>query len=166
MAQADSSVLAVPAGRSGCPVNLTLELMGDRWSMLLLRDLAFGGPSHYRELLAGSTEGIATNVLSARLSKLTEAGMLSRRADPTHAQRFSYCLTEPAIEFVPVLVSISAWASTWLPADPRMTGIARALHAGGDDLMSRFMDELRQEHLAGHPTTPTSLRVTLAADPS
>jgi hypothetical protein len=67
---------------------------------------------------------------------------------------------------VPVLVSISMWASTWLPADPRVTGIARALDAGGDDLMSRFMDEVRQEHLAGHPATPTSLRVILAADSS
>lgn len=166
MTQADFPALVVPPGRSGCPVNLTLELMGDRWSMLLLRDLTFGGPSHYRELLAGSTEGIATNVLSARLNKLTEAGMLTRRADPTHAQRFSYCLTEPAIEFLPVLVSISTWASKWLPADPGTTGIARALHVGGDDLMSRFMDELRQEHLAGRPATPTSLRVTLAADSS
>ena len=163
MMQADgASLLTVPTPRSRCPINLTAELLGDRWSLLILRDLAFGGPRHYRELLAGSTEAIATNILSGRLSKLTAAGMLAKRADPTHAQRFDYCLAEPAIDFLPVLVTISTWASRWLPVDPSMTAIAEALDDGGPELQARFMDELRSEHLRGHAPTEDALRFSLA----
>ncbi|QBX56757.1 transcriptional regulator [Nocardioides seonyuensis] len=163
MTQADGmSRLAVATPRSGCPINLTAELLGDRWSLLVLRDLAFGGPRHYRELLAGSTESIATNILSGRLRKLTAAGMLTKRADPTHAQRFDYCLAEPAIDFLPVLVAISMWASRWLPVDPSTTAIAEALDDGGPELQARFMDELRSEHLGGHAPTDGALRLSLA----
>jgi DNA-binding HxlR family transcriptional regulator len=159
------SLLQVVNPRSGCPINLAAELLGDRWSLLVLRDLAFGGPRHYRDLLAGSAEGIASNILSTRLSKLVAAGMLARRPDPTHRQRFDFCLTEPAIEFLPALVTISMWAATWLPADPAMSTIARALHDGGPELLARFMDELRAEHLHGRAAAATSLRHTFAGSP-
>ena len=162
MTQADdAALLDVPEPRSGCPVNLTTELLGDRWSLLVLRDLTFGGPSHYRELLTGSTEGIATNILSARLAKLVSSGMLTKRPDPTHSQRFDYCLTEAAIDFLPVLVAISTWASRWLPVDPEMASVAHALHEGGTRLQSRFMRELREEHLLGRPAPDTALRHSL-----
>ena len=58
----------MPAGKSGCPINLTVELLGDRWSLVLLRDVMFGGHRHFRELLTHSLEGIASNILSSRLS--------------------------------------------------------------------------------------------------
>lgn len=164
MSQVDAeALLTVPTPRSGCPINLTAELLGDRWSLLVLRDLTFGGPRHYRDVLAGSTEGIATNILAARLRKLVDAGMLAKRADPAHAQRFAYHLTEPAIDFLPVLVAISSWAARWLPVDPEMTRIAAALQDGGPELQSAFMAELRAEHLDGR-VLENGLRHTLAGD--
>ncbi len=75
------------APRSGCPINLTLELLGDRWSLIVVRDILFGNRRHFREMLTRSEEGIASNILTDRLSRLVEAGMLSRAADPSHRQK-------------------------------------------------------------------------------
>ncbi|MGO4285727.1 winged helix-turn-helix transcriptional regulator, partial [Bosea sp. TAB14] len=73
-------------GRSGCPINLTLEILGDRWSLIVLRDIMFGNRRHFREMLAKSDEGIASNILADRLKRLVERGLLSRRDDITHKQ--------------------------------------------------------------------------------
>src|SRR6516165_2175919 len=69
--------------RSGCPINLTLEALGDKWSLIVVRDIMFGGRRRFRELLAGSEEGIASNILADRLQHLVELGVLTRAADPT-----------------------------------------------------------------------------------
>src|SRR5271156_6893648 len=84
------------AHRSGCPINLTLELLGDRWSLLILRDIVFGGRRRFRELLR-SEERIASNILADRLRTLVEAGLLTRAGDPAHKQKTVYSLTEQAI---------------------------------------------------------------------
>ncbi|MFD0364762.1 winged helix-turn-helix transcriptional regulator [Nocardia sp. GCM10030253] len=78
--------LPVPPGKSGCPINMTIELLGDRWSLIVLRDIMFGGNTHFRELLAASIEGIASNILANRLAKLVAAGLLTRDNDPSHRQ--------------------------------------------------------------------------------
>src|SRR3989337_3471093 len=88
------------APRSGCPINLTLETLGDRWSLIVIRDLMFGNRRHYRELLNRSEEGIASNILADRLKRLVEAGLLSKADDPTHKQKGIYSLTEQAIHLV------------------------------------------------------------------
>ena len=68
--------------RSGCPINLTLEALGDRWSLIVIRDLMFGNRRHFRELLTRSEERIASNILADRLTRLEKAGLVSRRDDP------------------------------------------------------------------------------------
>ena len=90
--------------RSGCPINATIEVFGDRWSLLVLRDIVFGDRRYFRELQAGSEEGIASNILADRLKRLVESGLLTR-ADTRAGQRARYSLTEPAIQLVPVLGS-------------------------------------------------------------
>src|SRR5256885_1038716 len=70
--------------KSGCPINLTLEVLGDRWSLLIIRDMMFGNRRHFRELLTRSEEGIASNILAARLKVLVERGILNKADDPTH----------------------------------------------------------------------------------
>ena len=72
---------------------MTVEVLGDRWSLVILRDLTFGEHRRFRELLRHSTEGIASNLLSDRLRRLTEIGLLSRHGDPDHRQRIDYRLT-------------------------------------------------------------------------
>ena len=82
------------APRSGCPINLTLEALGDRWSLIVIRDLMFGNRRHFRELLTRSEERIASNILADRLTRLEKAGLVSRRDDPSHKQKVICSLTE------------------------------------------------------------------------
>ena len=96
-------------GRSGCPINLTLEQLGDRWSLIVIRDVMFGNRRTYGDLLAQSEEGIASNILADRLKRLTVSGLLTRRADPAHRQKGIYSLTESSIQLVPLLAQMGAW---------------------------------------------------------
>ena len=137
--------------RSGCPINLSLEVMGDRWSLIILRDMIFGGRRHFRELLNGSLEGIASNILADRLKHLVGLGMLTTAPDPTHKQKVIYSLTEMSIELVPVIAALGAWGSKWLPVTAELSVRATTLDQGGPKMWDRFMDDLRAEHL-GIPT--------------
>jgi len=129
--------------RSGCPINLTLELLGDRWSLIIIRDIMFGNRRHYRELLNLSVEGIASNVLADRLKTLVKAGLLTRRDDPTHRQKAIYSLTEPAIQLVPLLVQMGAWGRRHTPASKELSIRAKLLEDGGPNMWKAFMAELR-----------------------
>jgi DNA-binding HxlR family transcriptional regulator len=133
--------------RSGCPINLTLEEVGDKWSLIVIRDIIFGNRRHFRELLTKSEEGIASNILADRLKRLTEAGILARTDDPTHRQKAIYSLTEKGIELLPVLAQMSVWGRKYLPVTEELSIRAELLEKGGPKLWSQFMDELREIHL-------------------
>jgi DNA-binding HxlR family transcriptional regulator len=133
--------------RSGCPINLTLEVLGDRWSLIIIRDLMFGNRRHYRELLNQSEEGIASNVLADRLKRLTEAGLIARANDPSHKQKGIYSLTEPAIQLVPLLAQMGAWGRRHRPASEELSIRAEILEKGGPKMWDAFMSELRSVHL-------------------
>ena len=134
-------------GRSGCPINLTLEILGDRWSLIVLRDMMFGNRRHFRELLTKSEEGIASNILADRLRRLVEEGLISKADDPSHKQKALYSLTEMGIALVPVFAMMGAWGRRFLPVTPEMSIRAEILAEGGPALWSKFMDELRFLHL-------------------
>jgi DNA-binding HxlR family transcriptional regulator len=125
---------------------MAVESLGDRWSLLVLRDIMFGNRRHFRELLAGSEEGIASNILAHRLRHLTDAGLLTR-AQAGQGQRASYSLTEPAIQLVPILTELGAWGVRHRPTTPELAVRARLLADGGRPMQERFMDELREVHL-------------------
>jgi DNA-binding HxlR family transcriptional regulator len=96
--------------RSDCPINFALELFGDRWTFLIVRDLMFKGKHYYKEFLEAE-EGIATNILADKLSALEEAGIVSKTVDPTHRSKQIYKLTKKGIDLVPVLVEVILWSS-------------------------------------------------------
>jgi len=133
--------------RSSCPVNLTLEVLGDKWSLLVIRDIIFGNRRHFRELLNKSEERIASNILSDRLRTLLAHGMISKVDDPTHKQRAIYSLTEQGIELLPVLAQMAGWGRKYLPVTEEMAIRAQLLEEGGPKLWDKFMAELRAEHL-------------------
>jgi DNA-binding HxlR family transcriptional regulator len=135
------------AHRSGCPINLTLEVLGDKWSLLILRDMTFSGKRHFRELLTKSQEGIASNILADRLRLLVAEGLLTKADDPSHKQKAIYSLTEKGIALVPVFAEIGAWGRRFLPVSEELSIRAECLEAGGPKLWKRFMAELREEHL-------------------
>jgi DNA-binding HxlR family transcriptional regulator len=96
--------------RSRCPINLTLEAIGDSWSLLIVRDLMFRGAKTYKELLDGG-EGIATNILANRLARLQACGILRSERDPIDARRLKYYLTEKGIGLAPLLIEMILWGS-------------------------------------------------------
>ncbi len=141
------------AHRSGCPINLTLEVVGDRWSLLVIRDMIFGNRRHFRELLLKSEEGISSNILADRLKTLVEQGIITRTDDPTHKQKGIYSLTEQGIALLPVLAQMAAWGRKYLPVTEALSIRAQLLEEGGPKLWERFMAELRETHL-GVPAQP------------
>lgn len=145
--------------RSGCPINLTLEILGDRWSLIVIRDIMFGNRRHFRELLQNSEEGIASNILADRLRRLVDKGLLTRKDDPTHKQKAIYSLTEMAIDLVPLFAHMGAWGRRHLPVSEELSIRAELLENGGLRLWEDFMDELRAKHLGKQlpPGTPSVL---------
>jgi DNA-binding HxlR family transcriptional regulator len=145
------------AHRSGCPINLTLEVFGDKWSLLIIRDMMFGNRRHFRELLSRSEEGIASNILADRLKRLVEQGMITRADDPSHKQKAIYSLTEKAIELVPVFAQIGAWGRRHLPVSEELSIRAELLEDGGPSMWAAFMEELRHIHLGREPAPRRSV---------
>jgi DNA-binding HxlR family transcriptional regulator len=96
--------------RSHCAVNYGVEIFGDRWSLLIIRDIVFVGKKTYGEFLK-SEEGIATNVLASRLAFLEEQGILSRAPNPADRRKDFYTLTEKGLDLVPVLLGIVVWSA-------------------------------------------------------
>ncbi|WP_434624278.1 winged helix-turn-helix transcriptional regulator [Azospirillum sp. B2RO_4] len=143
------------AHRSGCPINLTLEVLGDRWSLIVIRDIIFGDRRRYRELLTRSEEGIASNVLADRLKRLVAAGLLTKADDPRHRQSAIYSLTEPAIQLVPLLAQMGAWGRRHAPASRELSIRAQLLEEGGPPLWDALMGELRTRHLNGGAGGPS-----------
>ena len=148
--------------RSGCPINLTLEILGDRWSLLVLRDMMFGNRRHFRELLGRSEEGIASNILADRLKKLTAQGMITRADDPSHKQKAIYSLTEKAIQLVPIMAHVGGWGRRHLSVSEDLSIRAQLLEEGGQAMWEAFMEELRRLHL-GKPGEGRSVLAVLQA---
>lgn len=134
-------------GRSGCPINLTLEQLGDRWSLIVIRDVMFGNRRSYGELLAHSEEGVASNILADRLKRLTASGLLTRRPDPNHRQKGIYSLTEASIQLVPLLAQMGAWGRRHTQSSEELSVRAELLENGGPPLWDGFMEELRHLHM-------------------
>jgi len=135
--------------RSRCPINLAVEVVGDRWTLLILRDVIFADRRHFRELLRGSEEHITSSILADRLDRLTAAGILTREDDPTHRQKARYTLTERGIDLVPVVATVAQWGATHCSADPEKTDVARELAYDLPTTWTRLMDTLRSQHLPG-----------------
>ncbi|MCY1742000.1 winged helix-turn-helix transcriptional regulator [Ensifer sp. SL37] len=148
--------------RSGCPINLSLEVFGDKWSLLIIRDMIFGGKRHFRELLR-SQEGISSNILADRLKMLVEQGMLTKRDDPTHKQKAIYSLTEMTIALVPIMAQLGAWGRRYLAVSEELSIRAELMENGGPALWDRFMEELRHDHLGMPLDGPPRVRATLQA---
>lgn len=144
--------------RSGCPINLAVEAFGDRWSLVVLRDIMFGDRHYFRELLTGSQEGIASNILASRLRRLVGSGILFTSSDDNHRQKIRYSLTEAGIQLVPVMAALGTWGRNNMPADHALSVRAELLERGGPELWERFMDELRERNL-GIPCPPGSTSV-------
>lgn len=129
--------------RSTCPISSALELVGDRWALLIIRDLMFAGKRRFREFLQ-SEEAISSNVLADRLASLVRSDILRREGDPSHAQKAIYCLTEKGIDLLPVIVALSVWSQKHDPSTRRPEAVN--LVQGGPKLLRRIEQQLRHDH--------------------
>jgi len=133
--------------RSRCPISLALDVIGDRWSLLIVRDLMFAGKRYYRELLR-SDEGISSNILAERLARLVDVGILSRTGDPTHKQKAIYSLTPMGIDLLPIVAQLGIWGRKYLPVTAESGARAEQLEKGGAALLRKIQADLRKQHLS------------------
>ena len=131
-----------PDRRSACPINACLEMFGDRWTLLIVRDLLFSGRTAYSEFLAAE-EGMATTILADRLRRMEENGIVRRRRDGADGRRVSYALTEKGLDLAPILIEMVLWAARYeqTAAPPALVRRMRADRPG-------FVRELRRQHEA------------------
>jgi DNA-binding HxlR family transcriptional regulator len=145
--------------RSRCPVSLALEVFGDRWTLLIIRDLMFAGKRHFREFLR-SDEEISTRILSDRLGALVREGIVTRSEDPTHKQKAVYSLTEKGITLLPVIAQIGIWGKQFCPTTPESAATAASLERGGPAYWKRLMAELRRSHAEASPSSRRPVSAT------
>lgn len=129
--------------RSACPLNASLEMLGDRWSLLIIRDLMFRGFRTYREFLE-SEEGIATNILADRLQRLEQCGIISTEQDTMDRRKMIYRLTAKGIDLAPVLVELILWGARY-----EDTAAPRALIRKMEREREEFLSELRTRWAKG-----------------
>jgi DNA-binding HxlR family transcriptional regulator len=98
--------------RSDCPINFALEIFGDKWTFLIVRDMMFKGKHYYGEFLQ-SEEKIATNILANRLSMLEQSGIIVKSVDPTHGSKLIYKLSQKGIDLLSVLVEVIMWSAKY-----------------------------------------------------
>lgn len=100
----------ITSRRSGCPLNASVEMLGDRWSLLIIRDMMLRGACRYQEFLE-CYEGIATNILADRLRRLVEYGIIEAKKDLVDGRKVIYSLTAKGIDLAPVLTEMVLWAA-------------------------------------------------------
>jgi DNA-binding HxlR family transcriptional regulator len=118
--------------RTHCPITFALDIFGDRWSLLVLRDLLFKGKRHYNEFLE-SEEGISTNILSERLTRLGAEGLITKSRDETNRRQFIYAPTQKSFDLLPAILEISCWSAKYDPktaAPPELMRRIRRDRAG------------------------------------
>lgn len=98
--------------RSDCPISNALDYLGDKWSLLVIRDIAFFNKRSYNQLLE-SSEGIATNILSSRLKNLEASNIIKREVNPTDRRRQIYSLTESGKDLIPILIEMILWSAKY-----------------------------------------------------
>jgi DNA-binding HxlR family transcriptional regulator len=120
--------------RSKCPLNASVEMLGDRWSLLIIRDMMLRGFRTYKEFME-CYEGIATNILADRLRKLVSYGIITTKPDPSDGRKVTYLLTRKGIDLAPVLTEMVLWAA--------------AHEDTGNQPLVRLMREEKEKFLAG-----------------
>lgn len=130
--------------RSTCPISFSLDTFGDKWSLLIIRDLVFAGKRTFNEFLR-SDEGIARNILASRLVQLEEKGILAKLPHPTDGRKDIYQLSEKGLDLIPIMLDMSAWGGAH---EPRTQGsLLHPTDAGSkrQALITRLKNNVRKQ---------------------
>ena len=129
--------------RSHCPVSLALEAIGDRWSLLILRDLIMRGKRHYQDFL-NSEEGIATNILADRLARLERQGLISKSVDPEDKRQFRYSPTPKGLDLLPVIFEMARWSKKYNPRIDPASPFLRRSEADKEVFMKQILSQFKE----------------------
>lgn len=129
--------------RSPCPISSSLDLLGDKWSLLIIRDMLIMGKKTYKEFIL-SEEGIATGILASRLKQLEEFGFITKRKLPENKKENIYLLTEKGIDLTPIVIEIALWGDKYMRNfNPELDAI-QALKAD----KSSVIEQVRNNYLS------------------
>jgi DNA-binding HxlR family transcriptional regulator len=131
----------LPALRSHCPISYALDFVGDKWTLIVLRDLCLARKRHFQQFLE-SDEKIASNILAARLKLFENAGLVTRDTDPDHGRRVVYTPTEKALDLMPVLLELLRWGTKYHAKANAPAHIVKGASENRDKLIA----ELRSLH--------------------
>lgn len=131
--------------RSHCPINFGLEAFGDKWSLLILRDILFRGKRTYGEYLK-SEEGFATNILAARLEHLESEGILKKQPDPDDARKSVFLLTEKGLDLIPMLFEMILWSAKYDSKSEarRITKLVEMIRKDNRKISRKVIDRARE----------------------
>lgn len=129
--------------RSDCPISFALDIFGDKWTLLIIRDLMFKGKHSYGEFLQ-SGEGIATNILADRLALLEKAKIIEKAADPENKAKNIYSLTEKGIQLMPILIEIINWSATYDPYTDAPKDFIKKIKADREELIEKLSLQLKE----------------------
>lgn len=133
--------------RSDCPLNFGLEMFGDKWTLLIIRDLMFFGKRYYGEFLE-SAEGISTNTLADRLAMLEKEQIITKKKSREHKQKLLYSLTQKGIDLVPIVMAIGLWSEQYAtklnPHRDIILGEVKKHYTKGIEVVKK---RLQQSHL-------------------
>ena len=127
--------------RSACPISTTLDILGDKWTLLIVRDLLFQGKKTYGEFLQ-SEEKIATNILADRLLILEKTGIVEKKVFPGNGVKNLYQLTPKGIDLMPVLFEIILWGDKYLEIPERVHRFAGEIRKDRNDMIKQISKRL------------------------
>jgi DNA-binding HxlR family transcriptional regulator len=128
--------------RSNCPISFSLEVIGDSWSLLIIRDIVFAGKRTFGEFLA-SDERIARNILSNRLSRLEAMGLIIKKPHPSDGRKDLYELTDAGLDLIPVLLELSAWGAKYEPETADAAAWLNHVDVDRDTLIQLIRDTVK-----------------------
>lgn len=133
-----------PDRRSDCPIVGALDLVGDRWSLVIVRDLMFKGLREYGQFLAAG-ERISTNILAERLERLTCAGLIERAEHPTDWKKYVYRLTEKGVDLAPLMIELAVWGAKHVPGNAAPAPVIHQMRTARDKVVQQLRDSLLGE---------------------
>jgi DNA-binding HxlR family transcriptional regulator len=130
--------------KSLCPINQYLEVFGDKWTLLIIRDIMFDGKRYFNEIRE-SDEKIASNILTDRLNKLEESGIIFKSKDIKHKQKNIYSLTKTGIDLIPIMIGMASWSLTHREVSQKDKKHVNQLVEGGIKLQDKMSAALVKE---------------------
>jgi len=143
----DNRCMSEKATRSSCPINIALELFGDKWTLLIVRDMMFRQLQAYGDFL-NSPEGISTNILADRLKQLESNGLIRKYPDPGDGKKYIYLLTEKGEELMPVLIEMIRWGMKYSEDSAMPVEIRKRLETDLDGFIEQSRTVIRRKREA------------------